>query len=243
MKKPFIPFGWLPGHWGLKGQTRELAEIDYVYAHDEYQRKCKNLELKLRYAETPEEQTAYRSGLNHLDFVHEKITEQQYRQTIVDLMPAGPDKDRALLVLQERYDQITTEEYEYKIVDLDYHSITDRKLAVLELDHKYRKVSDNQYHKEKATLTGESWVSVLSIEANDQAGSFELDWNDHFINELKQAGFTGDSDEDIVNRWFSKICRDIAITEFSGVGDFDDKLEERDFIKRVRREDGKVEVK
>ena len=29
MSKPVIPFGWLPGHWGLKGKTKERARAEY----------------------------------------------------------------------------------------------------------------------------------------------------------------------------------------------------------------------
>ena len=65
--------------------------------------------------------------------------------------------------------------------------------------------------KERATAKGESWVSVLDTHVNKdnvRNGFFELDWNEHFIVQLKQAGygFDGDPEEQIVDRWF----RDLA---------------------------------
>jgi hypothetical protein len=65
--------------------------------------------------------------------------------------------------------------------------------------------------KERATAKGEPWVSVLDTKVNKdnvRNGFFELDWNDLFIVQLKQAGygFDGDPDEEIVDRWF----RDLA---------------------------------
>jgi hypothetical protein len=65
--------------------------------------------------------------------------------------------------------------------------------------------------KERANARGEPWVSVLDTKVNKdnvRNGFFELDWNEHFIVQLKQAGygFDGDPDEEIVDRWF----RDLA---------------------------------
>jgi hypothetical protein len=65
--------------------------------------------------------------------------------------------------------------------------------------------------KERANAKGEAWVAVLDTHVNKdniRNGFFELDWNDHFIVQLKQAGygFDGDPEEEIVDRWF----RDLA---------------------------------
>lgn len=65
--------------------------------------------------------------------------------------------------------------------------------------------------KERATARGEPWVAVLDTHVNKdniRNGFFELDWNEEFVVQLKQAGygFDGDPDEEIVDRWF----RDLA---------------------------------
>ena len=65
--------------------------------------------------------------------------------------------------------------------------------------------------KARATARGEPYVSVLDTHVNKdnvRNGFFELDWNELFIVQLKQAGygFEGDPDEEIVDRWF----RDLA---------------------------------
>jgi hypothetical protein len=67
------------------------------------------------------------------------------------------------------------------------------------------------YPKARATARGEPWVAVLDTHINKENvrnGFFELDWNDLFVVQLKQAGygFEGDPDEEIVDRWF----RDLA---------------------------------
>jgi alkylation response protein AidB-like acyl-CoA dehydrogenase len=72
--------------------------------------------------------------------------------------------------------------------------------------------------KERATAKGEPWVSVLDTHVNKdniRNGFFELDWNDLFIVQLKQAGygFDGDPDEEIVDRWFRDIVRNMLADE------------------------------
>jgi hypothetical protein len=72
--------------------------------------------------------------------------------------------------------------------------------------------------KERATAKGEPYVAVLDTKVNPdnvRNGFFELDWNDLFVLQLKQAGygFDGDADEEIVDRWFRSLCKDVANEE------------------------------
>jgi hypothetical protein len=65
--------------------------------------------------------------------------------------------------------------------------------------------------KERATARGEPYVTVLDTHVNKdnvRNGFFELDWNDLFIVQLKQAGygFEGDPEEEIVDRWFRELA-------------------------------------
>lgn len=73
--------------------------------------------------------------------------------------------------------------------------------------------------KERATRKGEPWVSVLDTHINKdniRNGFFELDWNEQFVLQLKQAGYgaDGDPDEETVDRWF----RDIVYNMFAEAG-------------------------
>ena len=55
--------------------------------------------------------------------------------------------------------------------------------------------------KKKTTKSEEPWVKVLDMNVNPnnpRNGFFELDWNDEFVNNLKQHGYQGNSDEEIV---------------------------------------------
>ena len=72
--------------------------------------------------------------------------------------------------------------------------------------------------KDRATAKQEPWVAVLDTKVNPdniRNGFFELDWNEYFIVQLKQAGygFDGDPDEEIVDRWFRDLARNILAEE------------------------------
>ena len=72
--------------------------------------------------------------------------------------------------------------------------------------------------KERATAKGEVYVAVLDTKVNPdnvRNGFFELDWNELFVLQLKQAGygFDGDPDEEIVDRWFRDLARNMLVEE------------------------------
>ena len=72
--------------------------------------------------------------------------------------------------------------------------------------------------KERATAKGEPWVAVLDTHVNTdniRNGFFELDWNAEFVLQLKQAGygFDGDPEEEIVDRWFKDLARNVLADE------------------------------
>jgi arginyl-tRNA synthetase len=70
--------------------------------------------------------------------------------------------------------------------------------------------------KEIATEKKEPWIAVLDTHVNPENirnGFFELDWNEYFVLQLRTAGYTGDTDEAIVDSWFSELCRNVGAEE------------------------------
>jgi len=82
------------------------------------------------------------------------------------------------------------------------------------------------------------WVKVLDMNVNPQNprnGFFELDWNDEFVNMLKQNGYAGTTDTEIVDKWFQTLCRTIGNEQnldVAGSG----------YVQTNRTPDGKTEV-
>jgi hypothetical protein len=85
---------------------------------------------------------------------------------------------------------------------------------------KEKKVAPELTAKEKATAAGEPYINILSMELdpNDvNNGAFELDWNEKFILNLIRAGYKmkdTDTDNDIVDRWWTNLCRATVLETF-----------------------------
>lgn len=72
--------------------------------------------------------------------------------------------------------------------------------------------------KERANKRKEPWVAVLETHVNKDNpanGFFELDWNEYFVTQLRQAGYgyEGDTDELIVDLWFKTLARNMLSDE------------------------------
>lgn len=93
--------------------------------------------------------------------------------------------------------------------------------------------------KEAATKAGQPWVAVLDTQVNPnniRNGFFELDWNNEFIEQLLDAGYTGESNEQIVDAWFRTIV--IQMLEEEGL----DKDREMGYINVIPIDKGRSSV-
>jgi hypothetical protein len=156
--KKLIPFSWLPGSWGLKGEAFDRAKIEY---------ELEGLERKV--------------ALSHLGL--------------------ETDEDRAVA-----------------------------EAAVL---LKAEEITSSEHDKMVAAALKKPWVEVKKMEVNPEdvkQGYMELDWNDEFVAMLHAQGYTGDSDESTVNKWFNDICRTVLLQENADM-DFGLQDTETDVIK------------
>ena len=115
------------------------------------------------------------------------------------------------------------------------------ELEVVEAEQKAEQAKMDP--KARATARGEPYVAVLDTKVNPdnvRNGFFELDWNDEFVVQLKQAGygFDGDPEEEIVDRWF----RELAANMLAEAGQ-DPNRSSAGFINVNRLGNGKAEVK
>jgi hypothetical protein len=77
----------------------------------------------------------------------------------------------------------------------------------------FKKKEPGMSDKDKATAKGEPYVKVLEVKFDKEApgdGYFELEWNNLFVKQLLEAGYTGDNEEEIVDLWFTTLCRQIS---------------------------------
>jgi hypothetical protein len=93
--------------------------------------------------------------------------------------------------------------------------------------------------KEAATKAGEPWVAVLDTQVNPdniRNGFFELDWNNEFIEQLLDAGYTGETNEQIVDAWFKTVIAQMLEEEGQ------DSKRDSGYINVVPIDKGKSEI-
>ena len=99
----------------------------------------------------------------------------------------------------------------------------DQKKAELESEIEELKKSPEELRraslekeKQEATRKGEPWVAVLDTQVNPENirnGFFEIDWNNEFIETLLDAGYKGETNEQIVDAWFRTIVTQMLSDE------------------------------
>ena len=98
------------------------------------------------------------------------------------------------------------DEYEFEKFKIPFQHLRRNleELAYLELSHNFKRISDIDYMKEKADIEGKPFVAVKPNFDEYDGDNFYLEmvYNDIFIDKLKKQGYTGFTDEDIVEQWF-----------------------------------------
>ena len=79
-----------------------------------------------------------------------------------------------------------------------------------------KKLEETMSEKDRATRKKEPWVGVINTHVNKdnvRNGFFELDWNIHFVEKLKNEGYglEGDPEEEIIDRWFRELCANVVV--------------------------------
>lgn len=99
--------------------------------------------------------------------------------------------------------------------------------------------------KQIATDKGEPYINVIGLEvdkANPNYGSFELDWNEYFIRSLREKGYPGRTDEDVVDLWFQNVCRNVLLETYEQEQANIAQSDNVRYINRKNLGDGKTEV-
>lgn len=159
---PILPFGILPGHWGLRGKTKDIVKAEYELEGEELERELIRIN--------------------------------------------SDNKAIELLKIDRKYNYISKEEYDYKYIELEHNDNSEYSLIKLNLDKKYGKIDEIEFQKTSASLKNEPWIGVISSEYKADIASdgfsFELDWNSGFVDMLRQEGYSGSTEEEIVEHWF-----------------------------------------
>jgi len=202
-----LPYGMLPGHWGLKGKSRERVKAEYELDGIERERRL----IEINYDDENE-------------------------------------RDLELLKLERKNNHITKEEYDYEYARLVHGDTKEYRLIQLELDKKYEKIDELGYQKSIAEFHNDPWIGVISSDYNagltSDGFSFELDWNDEFVQMLKREGYRGATEDEIVEQWFEDKATEeymkILSEEADDISETDDYSVPATHVTKEKTDDGKT---
>ena len=239
-KNNLIPFRWLPASWGLVGKAfdeaeayynyegetleRRLVDIRFTGEDDEHTKEMLKLDLKynkisdydfeveMAQVEYPD---ARAKALLDIDKKFGKISDYDYDCAIAELDHPDGIPTQVQLDIQLKYDKISEYEHDLAIVNLVYtEENLDKELALLTVDYNHEKITKLEFEKTVASARNEPWVGIVDNGFNPEQGVngvyFEFDWNNQWIEFLRKNGYNGLSEDEIVEQWFSDVCRSQA---------------------------------
>ena len=206
-KRRLIPFRWLPASWGLVGKPFDIAEAHYTLDGEDLERAL----IQINYGDEPQvvrEQTA--RMLHRLGKIDDRSLDQELAAAEYGGEENIPPKEQ--LAIDLAHGALTQYDYQRAIVmhDIPDKDSVEHKVAMLKIDYDFDKIDQNNYEKSVANLTGQPWVGIIDHGFKPEEGVngvyFEFDWNKEWIDFLRNNGYHGKSEEEIVEQWFSHVC-------------------------------------
>ena len=117
-------------------------------------------------------------------------------------------------IAQAKY-ELSGIELKKKLAVIDADTVEDKAKAEVQVDFDEGVIDKTEYDKRCAIVDKTPWVEVKKMQVNEddpKQGYMELDWNDEFVAMLTEKGYTGESDESVVNGWFNDVCSCLLYT-------------------------------
>jgi hypothetical protein len=122
-----------------------------------------------------------------------------------------------LLRVEFENGKISEYEYDKAIIPFKELSETEAKIENIHVEYQHHKIDKTQFEKELFTIEKKPWIGVINqnIDLDKGINGFyiELDWNEHWIEFLRLNGYTGISDEHMVEQWFSDVNKSVQSEE------------------------------
>ena len=76
---------------------------------------------------------------------------------------------------------------------------------------------DAKVRCDEATDRREPYIEIVTMDVdyNDlNNGSVEFEWNTLWIDQLIRAGYQGKTDADLVDQWYTNVCRNVVLETY-----------------------------
>lgn len=118
---------------------------------------------------------------------------------------------KKITLINKKYHKISEYDADLQLSTLEVTEETSQLLAELDIKLKHNRISKNDYEKERATLLKEPWISIPEVHwspNNNSRAFFQIDYNEYFVDSLRDQGLIG-TDDEIINQWMNLVCASI----------------------------------
>jgi hypothetical protein len=100
---------------------------------------------------------------------------------------------------------------------------TKRREALLAKREQEKKARESYVERMKEST--DPWVDIQGFVQTESGVKVELEWNDAFVDYLRQSGISGADDDAVVQKWITLLLRDMAdrmegTTSEKGLGEY-----------------------
>lgn len=115
-----------------------------------------------------------------------------------------------VLELKKKYGNIDDCIYECEKEILIYNQkdLTELNLKLLDIKKKHNEISELDYQKEKNTILKKPWAvfkMTYDEHIDSENAGIEVVYNEFFIDRLQKMGYSGLSEDDVVEAWLSQV--------------------------------------
>jgi hypothetical protein len=140
-------------------------------------------------------------------------------ERLAEITLSGEMLKRRKIELRRDWGIIDGETFDAEMAEMIADDV-EREVARIDADVRHGKMDPFAGDKAIATLRGMPWIRViddgLDVTKGVNGYYFEFDWNDVWIEALREGGYTGRDEEAIVEAWFQDVCRSEASATLHG---------------------------
>ena len=214
IKNRLLPFRMLPASWGLSGDAFAIAEAHYRFDGEDLDRCL----IGIHHKDDPK---GLARATLEVDLRYHRIDAYNHAHRVAELEISDPDKLQLRKIdIDLAHERLSPYEAARQKATIQTRSGRERDLRLLQVDHEFKHIDRHTYDKQRAILCDEPWIAIINSGFDPTKGVdgvfFEFDWNAQWIAFLKKNGYEGVTDEQVVDDWFTDVCRSHSAAELAG---------------------------
>lgn len=168
-------------------------------------------------------QKTYNSELRELDKRFPYKENKEYKELKIEL--------------EYKYKMIDEYTKSHRLIEIEFSdNEKEKQLKLLELDKEYKKVDGMEYEKRFNDINQNPWAKIhfnYDEKTDPTNMQTEVIYNEYFIKKLQDMGYSGESEDDIIESWLSQVFASNISSSDLGFGE-DDNTSDTNYVKKTK---------